>query len=134
MEINLSRISAELIDFRRENSHLLELDRVYKVTFSSGIEAIRIDYRKQNSPESCLQKVGEVLILEGDTVYDLEGWTCEQLATVYETVLESMIDSFSPRILRLPEPLLPVRTLLQLLHLHQCQPLSLSSPIVRLRL
>ena len=92
----MNRISAEIIDGRRENSYLFELDRVYEVTLSSGLEALRIDYRKQNSSEYCIQRVGEVLVLVGDSLYDLLGWTCEHAAAEYETVLENKIDSFSP--------------------------------------
>ena len=54
---------------------------------------MRIDYRRQGSSEGCIEGVGEVLVQEGNTVYDLYGWTCEHAAAEHQTVVEKMVDT-----------------------------------------
>ena len=94
---SLNGLVDDVIDFRtEENPHLFELDRVYNITLSSGMKAVRIDYRAQESPAYCVDDVSEIVVLVGSRSYELLAAVCDHSLVEYQTVLEAMVDSFTP--------------------------------------
>ena len=94
---SLNGLVDDIIDFRREESaHLFELDRVYNIKLSSGVEAVRIDYRSQDSPAYCVDDVADIVVLVGSISYELLANICEHSLVEHQSAVDAMMDSFTP--------------------------------------